>query len=136
MQGDVLGVAKIAGIQAAKKTADLIPLCHSLSLRKVDMDHVLDEPTASIELACTCVTLGQTGTSRLSSTDRVLNPHMYIYYAGVEMEALTGVSVAALTIYDMIKAVAPEAIISDIRLERKLGGKTGSWLRKSLSIED
>lgn len=100
-KGDVLGVARIAGIQAAKKTSDLIPLCHPLALTKVEVDVTLDDHGAHIEAAVRCH--GPTG---------------------VEMEALTAVSVAALTVYDMVKAVDREAVIGPIRLIEKTGGKS------------
>lgn len=100
-KGDVLGVARIAGIQAAKRTADLIPLCHPLALTKVEVDVALDDHGAHIAAAVRCH--GPTG---------------------VEMEALTAVSVAALTVYDMVKAVDREAVIGPIRLIEKTGGKS------------
>ncbi len=100
-KGDVLGVARIAGIQAAKRTSDLIPLCHPLALTKVDVDVALDDNGARIEAAVRCH--GATG---------------------VEMEALTAVTVAALTVYDMVKAVDREAVIGPVRLIEKTGGKS------------
>ncbi len=108
-KGDALATARVAGILAAKRTSDLIPLCHQLALTGVDIDFEIGsgEPGA----------VGITATVR--STDRT----------GVEMEALTAVSVAALTLYDMIKAVDPAARIDDIRVLRKEGGKTGLWTR-------
>lgn len=105
-KGDVLAVARIAGIMAAKKTADLIPLCHSLPLSKVSIDFVCDVSVGAIFIRCRCVTNGQTG---------------------VEMEALTAASIAALTIYDMCKAVDKNMEISSIYLEEKSGGKSGNW---------
>jgi cyclic pyranopterin monophosphate synthase len=105
-KGDVLGTARLAGIQAAKRTSELIPLCHQLALTGVEVDFTVGE--SDIEIVAT-----------VRSTDRT----------GVEMEALTAVSVAALTLYDMIKAVDPAARIDDIRVLRKDGGKTGSWAR-------
>ena len=105
-KGDVLATARIAGILAAKRTSELIPLCHQISLTGVDVDFGTD--CGSIEITATART-----------TDRT----------GVEMEALTAVSVAALTVYDMIKAVDPAARIVDIRLVGKEGGKTGTWTR-------
>ena len=105
-QGDALATARVAGILAAKRTSDLIPLCHQLALTGVDIDFVIDG--AQVAIAAT-----------VRSTDRT----------GVEMEALTAVSVAALTLYDMIKAVDPAARIDDIRVLRKEGGKTGTWVR-------
>ncbi|MCK0172653.1 cyclic pyranopterin monophosphate synthase MoaC [Mycolicibacterium sp. F2034L] len=106
-KGDALATARIAGIMAAKKTSDLIPLCHQLALTGVDVDFEIGEAH-----------IGVTATVR--TTDRT----------GVEMEALTAVSVAALTVYDMIKAVDPAARIDDIAVLRKEGGKTGSWTRQ------
>lgn len=103
-KGDVLAVARIAGIMAAKKTADLIPLCHPLALTSVQIDFTLE--TWGIQIECSARTTGQTG---------------------VEMEALTAVSVAALTIYDMIKAVERGVSINNIRLVHKEGGKSGVW---------
>ena len=105
-KGDALATARVAGILAAKRTSDLIPLCHQLALTGVDIDFVIDG--AQVAIAAT-----------VRSTDRT----------GVEMEALTAVSVAALTLYDMIKAVDPAARIDDIRVLRKEGGKTGTWVR-------
>ncbi len=104
-KGDVLATARIAGIQAAKKTSDLIPLCHPLMLTKVSVDiNVVDK--VSIEILCTCSLKGVTG---------------------VEMEALTGVTVAALTLYDMCKAVDKGIVIQNTQLLEKHGGKSGSW---------
>jgi cyclic pyranopterin phosphate synthase len=105
-KGDALATARVAGILAAKRTSDLIPLCHQLALTGVDIDFVIDGAQVSI-------------TATVRSTDRT----------GVEMEALTAVSVAALTLYDMIKAVDPAARIDDIRVLRKEGGKSGTWVR-------
>ncbi|MGI5310411.1 cyclic pyranopterin monophosphate synthase MoaC [Rheinheimera sp. MMS21-TC3] len=106
-KGDVLATARIAGIMAAKKTSDLIPLCHPLMLSKVSIDFTLDAANGQIKLQSLCVLSGQTG---------------------VEMEALTAVSVAALTIYDMCKAVDKAMQITDIRLIEKTGGKSGHYL--------
>lgn len=104
-KGDVLATVRIAGIQAAKKTSDLIPLCHPLMLSKVEVEiNVLD--TESIEILCRCSLSGKTG---------------------VEMEALTGASVAALTLYDMCKAVDKGIVIKDTKLLEKQGGKSGAW---------
>lgn len=104
-KGDVLATVRIAGIQAAKKTPDLIPLCHPLMLSKVSVDiNVVDE--SHIEILCTCSLSGKTG---------------------VEMEALTGASVAALTLYDMCKAVDKGIIIKETKLLEKHGGKSGAW---------
>jgi cyclic pyranopterin phosphate synthase len=108
-KGDVLGVARIAGIMAAKKVDALIPLAHPLAINKVTVDFELDEAAQTIEITATVGITGRTG---------------------VEMEALTAVSVAALTIYDMCKAVDKGMIINNIRLERKIGGKSGSYQRK------
>ncbi|MEE9244118.1 MAG: cyclic pyranopterin monophosphate synthase MoaC [Mycobacterium sp.] len=109
-KGDALATARVAGILAAKRTSELIPLCHPLAITSVDVDFSVgdaDDPGS----------VGVTATVR--TTDRT----------GVEMEALTAVSVAALTIYDMIKAVDRSARIDDIRVVRKEGGKTGLWVR-------
>lgn len=105
-KGDVLSVARIAGIQAAKRTWDLIPLCHPLMLSKVQVDFVPDAAAGGIHIRSLCKLSGQTG---------------------VEMEALTAVSVAALTLFDMCKAVDPGMVISGIRVLEKHGGKTGHW---------
>ena len=106
-KGDALATARVAGILAAKRTADLIPLCHQLALTGVDVEFGVGDSVVEI-------------TATVRSTDRT----------GVEMEALTAVSVAALTLYDMIKAVDPAARIDDIRVLRKEGGKTGTWERR------
>jgi cyclic pyranopterin phosphate synthase len=108
-KGDVLGVARLAGIMAAKKTADLIPLCHPLALSKITVDLTPDPDLPGIRIEARVKTSGQTG---------------------VEMEALTAVSVAALTIYDMVKAVEKGMQITDIRLVRKEGGKSGLYEAK------
>jgi cyclic pyranopterin phosphate synthase len=105
-KGDALATARIAGIQAAKRTSELIPLCHQLALTGVDIDFSANASDVEI-------------TATVHSTDRT----------GVEMEALTAVSVAALTLYDMIKAVDPAARIDDIRVLRKAGGRRGTWTR-------
>ncbi len=107
-KGDVLGVARIAGIQGAKKCADLIPLCHPLALSKVAVDFELDEANSQIKITSYCKLAGKTG---------------------VEMEALTAVSVAALTLFDMCKAADPLMEISGMRVTQKAGGKNGSWQR-------
>lgn len=109
-KGDVLGTARVAGIMAAKRTAELIPLCHPLLLTKVAVEFAFDEEASAIDITATVRCKGQTG---------------------VEMEALTAVSVAALTIYDMAKAVERGMVISDIRLLEKRGGKSGEWLREA-----
>ncbi|GAB2804281.1 hypothetical protein GCM10027040_35930 [Halomonas shantousis] len=113
-KGDVLATARIAGIQAAKRTHELIPLCHALMLSKVSVDFQLDEENAWIDVEARCRLSGRTG---------------------VEMEALTAVSVACLTLYDMCKAVDKGMQITDIRLERKLGGKSGDWHRQEDAVE-
>ncbi len=105
-KGDVLAVARIAGIMAAKKTPELVPLCHPIMLTSVHLDFELQK--WGVEITATTKTTGPTG---------------------VEMEALTAVSVAALTIYDMLKAVERGATITNIRLEYKEGGKSGEWKR-------
>jgi len=107
-KGDVLAVARIAGIQAAKKCADLIPLCHPLMLNSVTVDFDLDLAQNCINIEAVCKVSGRTG---------------------VEMEALTAASVAALTIYDMCKAVDRGMEIRGVRLLRKEGGKSGDWRR-------
>jgi len=106
-KGDVLGVARIAAIQGAKRTADLIPLCHPLALTKIGVDFHIRESAAEIECVATVETLGRTG---------------------VEMEALTAVGVGLLTIYDMCKAVDRGMTINGIRVQEKRGGKSGHWL--------
>lgn len=106
MKGDVLGVARIAAIQATKRSADLIPLCHSIALSGVEVEFLPVEQDAAIECRVTAETTGKTG---------------------VEMEALTGVSVGLLTIYDMCKAVDRGMRISDVRLLEKKGGRSGHW---------
>jgi len=108
-KGDVLGIARIAGIMAAKKTADLIPLCHPLMLSHVQLDFRITPDVAAITCFATVETDGKTG---------------------VEMEALTAVQVALLTIYDMCKAVDRGMRMSDIQLDEKKGGKSGHWSRK------
>jgi cyclic pyranopterin monophosphate synthase len=105
-KGDALATARVAGILAAKRTSDLIPLCHQLALTGVDVDFAIGESVIEI-------------TATVRSTDRT----------GVEMEALTAVSVAGLTLYDMIKAVDPAARIDNIRVLRKEGGRSGIWER-------
>lgn len=105
-KGDVLSVAQVAGIMAAKETARLIPMCHPLLLSAVDMNFQPDEGQSAVHISCRVSTSGQTG---------------------AEMEALTAVSVAALTIYDMCKAVDKQMAIGDIHLQEKSGGKSGEW---------
>ncbi|PIT75110.1 cyclic pyranopterin monophosphate synthase MoaC [Limnohabitans sp. JirII-31] len=106
-KGDVLGIARIAGIQAAKKTSDLIPLCHPLALTRVAVAFAMNADNHSIACTATVETVGQTG---------------------VEMEALTAVQIALLTIYDMCKAVDRGMTITDVRLLEKHGGKSGSYV--------
>ena len=105
-KGDVLAVARIAGIQAAKRTSELIPLCHPLMLSKVSVEFVANAERNLIEITATCKLSGQTG---------------------VEMEALTAASVAGLTIYDMCKAVDKGMVLGSVRLLEKKGGKSGHW---------
>lgn len=107
-KGDVLAVARVAGIQAAKKCSDLIPLCHPLMLTKVTVDFEMDDNKNCVLVTATCAVDGKTG---------------------VEMEALTAASVAALTIYDMCKAVDRGMVISNIRVMQKKGGKSGEYIR-------
>jgi cyclic pyranopterin monophosphate synthase len=108
-KGDVLGTARVAGIMAAKRTSQLIPLCHPLLLTHVGVDFAFDEEIPAVEITATVRCRGRTG---------------------VEMEALTAVSVAALTIYDMAKAVERGMVIEGIRLLEKRGGKSGEWKRE------
>jgi cyclic pyranopterin phosphate synthase len=105
-KGDVLATARIAGIQAAKRTWELIPLCHPLMITKVTVDLIPHTSQSSIEILATCRVNGQTG---------------------IEMEALTAASVAALTVYDMAKAMDRGMVISDVKLLEKKGGKSGHW---------
>ncbi len=105
-KGDVLSVARLAGIMGAKRTPDLIPLCHPLALTSVKLELTLAPERNAVDIEATCRLRGRTG---------------------VEMEALTAVSVAALTIYDMVKAVDRTMVIGDIHLVHKSGGKSGSW---------
>ncbi len=107
-KGDVLGIARIAGIMASKRTADLIPLCHPLALTKVSIDFDIVEAEHTVMCQAEVATAGQTG---------------------VEMEALTAVQVALLTIYDMCKAVDRGMVMSQIQLLEKAGGKSGHWVR-------
>jgi len=108
-KGDVLGVARIAAIQGAKRTGSLIPLCHPISLTRIAAEFSVDKRASTVQLAVTVETLGRTG---------------------VEMEALTGVSVGLLTIYDMCKAVDRAMTIRDIKLLEKSGGRSGNYRRK------
>jgi len=105
-KGDVLGIARIAAIQGSKRTSDLIPLCHPISLTKVGVEFNIDQPNNTIHCTVTAETVGRTG---------------------VEMEALTATSVALLTIYDMCKAVDRGMVMGEIKLLEKLGGKSGHW---------
>jgi cyclic pyranopterin monophosphate synthase len=105
-KGDALAVARIAGIQAAKRTPDLVPLCHPIAIHGVTVDLAVRDDGVAI-------------TARVRTADRT----------GVEMEALTCISVAGLALIDMIKAVDPAAVITDVRVEEKTGGKTGLWRR-------
>jgi cyclic pyranopterin phosphate synthase len=107
-KGDVLGVARLAGVMAAKRTAELIPLCHPLALNNVSVELALDAGLPGIKVEATCQTIGRTG---------------------VEMEALTAVSVALLTVYDMAKAIDRDMVIGDIVLLAKTGGRTGPYSR-------
>jgi len=107
-KGDVLGIARTAGIMGAKKTSELVPLCHPLSLTHVNIELTIDEDKKSVRCECRAETDGKTG---------------------VEMEALTAVQVTLLTIYDMCKAIDRGMIISDIKLLEKSGGKSGEWKR-------
>ena len=105
-KGDVLSVARIAGIQGAKRTSELIPLCHPISLTKVNLDLILNEKLPGIEIIATAKTTGPTG---------------------VEMEALTAASISALTVYDMVKSLDKSLIIKNLRLILKDGGKSGRY---------
>ncbi|MCP3669018.1 MAG: cyclic pyranopterin monophosphate synthase MoaC [Gammaproteobacteria bacterium] len=108
-KGDVLGIARVAGIMAAKKTSDLVPLCHPLSITNVNVDLETDPATSSVKCRSTVKSMGQTG---------------------VEMEALCATQVALLTIYDMCKAVDRGMCIEQVRLMEKSGGKSGHWIRE------
>jgi cyclic pyranopterin phosphate synthase len=108
-KGDVFAVARVAGIMAAKKTSELIPMCHPLSITSVEIDLTTKQNPARVDIEATVRVSGKTG---------------------VEMEALTAASVAALTIYDMCKAVDREMTIGEIRLFKKSGGKSGTFIRK------
>ena len=107
-KGDVLSTARLAGIMGAKRTADLIPLCHSLALDQVKVELEMVEAEYAIDVTATAACSGKTG---------------------VEMEALTAATVSGLTIYDMCKAVSKDIVIGDVRLESKSGGKSGDWTR-------
>ncbi|MEW6695238.1 Cyclic pyranopterin monophosphate synthase [Tepidimonas fonticaldi] len=108
-KGDVLGVARIAGIMAAKRTSDLIPLCHPIALTRVALEFAVEPDAAAVRVQATAETVGPTG---------------------VEMEALTAVQVALLTIYDMCKAADRGMVITDVRLLEKHGGKSGSFVNR------
>lgn len=114
-KGDVLAAARIAGIMAAKRTPELIPLCHTLLISKVAVDFTLDTASSCVAVFATVRCTGQTG---------------------VEMEALTAASIAALTIYDMAKALEKGMTITDICLLEKQGGKSGSWQRPGSTIDE
>jgi cyclic pyranopterin phosphate synthase len=107
-KGDVLSVARIAGIMAAKRTAELIPLCHPLPLTDVQVDVRIDDALPGLRVVATARTVGKTG---------------------VEMEAITAVAVSCITAYDMVKSLDREALITDVRLVEKQGGKSGRWRR-------
>ena len=108
-KGDVLSVARIAGIQAAKRCSELIPLCHPLLLEKISVDFVIDFELPGVQVTATCSLSAKTG---------------------VEMEAMTAASIAALTIYDMCKGVDREISVEHLRLLEKHGGNSGSWINK------
>ena len=110
-KGDVLGVAQVAGIMGAKQTWQLIPMCHPLILTGVNLEFKIDEDTSKIDIIATVKTIGKTG---------------------VEMEAMTAIAAAALTIYDMCKAVERGMVIEHIRLAAKSGGKTGTYVRDEI----
>ena len=105
-KGDVIGIARIAAIQGAKRTADLVPLCHPLPITRVAVDFELDRAASAVHVTAQVETLGRTG---------------------VEMEALTAVQVGLLTVYDMLKAVDRGMVMTDIRVLEKRGGKSGTW---------
>ncbi|MFZ5947159.1 MAG: cyclic pyranopterin monophosphate synthase MoaC [Stygiobacter sp.] len=108
-KGDVLTIAKFAGIQAAKKTSELIPLCHNIFISKIDVELKLNSKKKTVEIKSFAKTTAQTG---------------------IEMEALTAVSVAALTVYDMCKAIDKSMVINEIKLLSKTGGKSGNYVRR------
>ena len=108
-KGDVLGVARIAAIQGAKRTSDLIPLCHPLPLTRLAVEFELDDSKCEVRCVCTAQTVGKTA---------------------VEMEALTGVQVGLLTIYDMLKAIDKGMVMTETMLLEKRGGKSGTWINK------
>jgi cyclic pyranopterin monophosphate synthase len=108
VKGDVLTVARVAGVMAAKRTAELIPLCHTLALDDVQVSASIDDELPGVRVEATAKTTGRTG---------------------VEMEAMVAVTVTLVTVYDMAKGIDREMVISDVRLEEKSGGKTGHWTR-------
>ena len=114
-KGDVLGIARVAAIQAAKRTSDLIPLCHPLALTRVAVEFDFDHRSSSVHCSVSAETVGRTG---------------------VEMEALTALSVGLLTIYDMCKAADRGMWVREMRLVQKSGGKSGTWHRQALSAAD
>ncbi|WP_293603238.1 cyclic pyranopterin monophosphate synthase MoaC [Polaromonas sp. UBA4122] len=118
-KGDVLGIARVAGIMAAKKTSDLIPLCHPLALTRVAIDFVA---APIVSTGAKGLMEGETGAVTCTATVETVGP------TGVEMEALTAVSVALLTIYDMCKAVDRGMTLTDVKLLEKHGGKSGDWV--------
>lgn len=109
-KGDVLSVARVAGVLAAKRTAELIPLCHSLPLSDIQVDLVLDDALPGVRCEATARTNAQTG---------------------VEMEAITAVAMSLVTVYDMAKAIDRDMLIGDITLQEKSGGRSGSWKRRA-----
>ncbi len=113
-KGDVLGIAQVAGVMGAKRTPEVIPLCHPLPITGVDLAFELNENDSAVEISATVRVTGKTG---------------------VEMEALTAVSIAALTVYDMCKAVDKDMIIDSVRLMEKTGGKSGHYVREE-SVND
>lgn len=113
-KGDVLSVAQVGGIMGAKSTSDIIPMCHNINIYGADLDFKIDEENCKIDIIATVKTYGVTG---------------------VEMEALTAVSIAALTIYDMCKAIDKEMVISDIHLVKKTGGKSGDFHFRDLNTK-
>ena len=113
-KGDVLAIAQVAGVMGAKRTSDLIPLCHPLAITGVDLSFELDEDASAVEITAVARIVGKTG---------------------VEMEALTAVSTATLTIYDMCKAVDKDMVIDQIRLLHKVGGKSGEYRRAGETVE-
>ncbi len=112
-KGDVIAVAQVAGIMGAKKTSDIIPMCHNILINGVDLSFEINEEESSIIIEAEAKTTGKTG---------------------VEMEALSAVSIAALTIYDMCKAIDKEMVIDNIRLVKKIGGKSGEFIRRGENI--